>query len=83
MTKEEIREKAIKYCETQYRHYNTSIAGAFIDGAEWMQKKMIEKAVEWLSNNMFHSINYGVQINGTCISDFIERFKKAMQDESK
>ena len=60
-----------------------SVQEGFVKGAEWMQEKMIEKAVEWLSNNMFHSINNGVQINGTCISDFIERFKKAMQDESK
>ena len=51
--------------------------------AERTKREMIEKAAEWLSNNMFHSINNGVQINGTCVSDFIERFKQAMQDESK
>ena len=56
---------------------------AFIDGAEWMQEKMIEKAAEWLSNNMFHSINNGVQINGTCVSDFVEKFKQTMEDESR
>lgn len=56
---------------------------AFIDGAEWMQEKMIEKAAEWLSNNMFHSVNNGVQINGTCVSDFVEKFKQTMEDESK
>lgn len=60
-----------------------SVQDHFIAGAEWMQKRMVEKAVEWLSNNMFHSINNGVQINGICVSDFIERFKQAMQDESK
>lgn len=51
--------------------------------AERTKREMIEKAAEWLSNNMFHSINNGVQINGTCVSDFIERLKQAMQDESR
>lgn len=51
--------------------------------AERTKREMIEKAAEWLSNNMFHSINNGVQINGICVSDFVGRFKKAMQDESK
>lgn len=51
--------------------------------AERTKREMIKKAVEWLSNNMFHSINNGVQINGICVSDFIGRFKQAIQDESK
>ena len=51
--------------------------------AERTKRNMIEKAEKWLSNNMFHSINNGVQINGICVSDFIGRFKHAMQDESR
>lgn len=51
--------------------------------AERTKREVIKKAVEWLSNNMFHSINHGIQINGLCVSDFVGRFKKAMQDESK
>ena len=51
--------------------------------AERTKKEVIEKAVEWLSNNMFNSINNGVIINGYCVSDFIGRFKHAMQDESR
>ena len=49
--------------------------------AERTKREMIKKAAEWLSNNMFNSINNGVIINGYCVSDFIGRFKKAMQDE--
>lgn len=49
--------------------------------AERTKREMIKKAAEWLSNNMFHSVNNGVQINGTCVSDFVEKFKQAMQDE--
>jgi uncharacterized protein (UPF0297 family) len=51
--------------------------------AERTKREVIEKAAKWLSNNMFNSINNGVQINGYCVSDFIGRFKQAMQDESK
>lgn len=51
--------------------------------ADRTKREMIEKAVEWLSNNMFNSINNGVIINGYCVSDFIGRFKRAMQDESR
>lgn len=60
-----------------------SVQEGFVKGAEWMQEKMIEKAVEWLGNNMFHSVNNGIQINGIHIWDFLEKFKRAMQDESK
>ena len=49
---------------------------------ERTKREMIEKAKKWLSNNMFNSINNGVIINGYCVSDFIGRFKKAMQDEN-
>ena len=51
--------------------------------AERTKREVIEKAAKWLSNNMFNSINNGVIINGYCVSDFIGRFKHAMQDESK
>lgn len=50
---------------------------------ERAKREMIEKAEKWLSNNMFNSINNGVIINGYCVSDFVGRFKYAMQDESK
>lgn len=62
---------------------DANVQDHFIAGAEWMQERMIEKAAEWLSNNMFHSINNGVQINGTCVSDFVEKFKQTMEDESR
>lgn len=48
--------------------------------AERTKREIIEKAVKWLSNNMFHSINNGIQINGFCVSDFVERFKQAMEE---
>ena len=81
MTKEEIRQAAQDWDGSGMA--TPAEEGAFIKSAEWMQEKMIEKAAEWLSNNMFLSINNGVQINGTCVSDFVEKFKQAMQDESR
>lgn len=76
--KEKLNEKAVGTYDANYPRRK-----AFVAGAEWMQDRTIEKAVEWLSNNMFHSINNGVQINGTCVSDFVEKFKQAMEDESR
>lgn len=81
MTKEEIIQAAQDWDGSGMA--TPAEEGAFIAGAEWMQERMIEKAENWLGNNMFNSINNGVIINGYCVSDFIERFKKAMQDESK
>ena len=81
MTKEEIRQAAQDWDGSGLA--TPAEEGAFIAGAEWMKKRMIEKAENWLSNNMFHSINNGVIINGYCVSDFIEKFKQAMQDESR
>ena len=78
MTKEEIRQAAQDWDGSGMA--TPAEVGAFIKSAEWMQKRMIEKATEWLSNNMFHSINNGVQINGICVSHFIERFKQAMEE---
>jgi hypothetical protein len=86
MTKEEIRQAAQKEFAYQFEIGSKApleVREGFIKGAEWMQERMIEKAENWLGNNMFNSINNGVIINGYCVSDFIERFKKAMQDESR
>ena len=90
MTKEEIRQAAQKEFAYQLEIGSKApleVREGFIKGAEWMQERtkmeVIEKAADWLSSNMFNSINNGVIINGYCVSDFIGRFKKAMQDESR
>ena len=86
MIKEEIRQAAQKEFAYQFEIGSKApleVREGFIKGAEWMQEKMIEEAGKWLSNNMFNSINNGVIINGYCVSDFIGRFKQAMQDESE
>ena len=57
---------------------------AFLDGVNWMEEKMIEKAVEWLDNNVdkycFNSggkFEYIPKVGRKMLEDF----KQAMQDE--
>lgn len=45
----------------------------FIDGAEWMQKKMIEKAIQWLFENVYDYLNPEDQ-------ERVEAFRKYMED---
>lgn len=48
--------------------------------AERTKREIIEKAVKWLCDNMFYSINNGIQIDAVCISHFIGRFRQAMEE---
>lgn len=48
--------------------------------AERTKREIIEKAVKWLGDNMFYSINNGIQIDAVCISHFIRRFRQAMEE---
>lgn len=48
--------------------------------AERTKREIIEKAVKWLGDNMFYSINNGIQIDAVCISHFIGRFRQAMEE---
>mgnify|MGYP003288542480 CR=1 FL=1 len=51
----------------------------FIQGAEWADKTMIEKACKWLSNN---KDNYIIDIEGETLIDeqIITDFHKAMEE---
>ena len=84
MTKEEIRQAAQDWDGSGMA--TPAEEGAFIKGAEWMQERMIEKAVEWLDKNVdsycFNTGNryeYIPKVGGKMLEDF----KQAMQDESK
>ena len=46
---------------------------AFIDGAEWMQSELIEKAVEWFKHQK-------EEIGISWFDDFEIRFRKAMKE---
>lgn len=53
--------------------YNRDEYGSFIQGAEWADRTMIDKACEWL-------IQQEEMIGISFENDFIERFKKAMEE---
>ncbi len=46
---------------------------AFIDGAQWIQSELIEKAVEWFKNQK-------EEIGISWYDDFEIRFRKAMEE---
>ena len=55
---------------------------SFVDGAEWMQKKMIDKACEILENV---TVTYNKRFFGKCEenafdADFINEFRQAMEE---
>jgi hypothetical protein len=82
MTKEEIRQAAQDWDGSGMA--TPAEEGAFVAGAEWMKERVIEKAADWFQDYLF-DVGYPddwlrdsrVLVSGR------DRFKKAMQDESK
>lgn len=57
-----------------YRDVNESdLVDAFIDGAQWMQSELIEKAVEWFKHQK-------EEIGISWFDDFEIRFREAMEE---
>lgn len=50
------------------------ITDAFVDGAEWAQKYLINKACEWLQSDLEGTLGYYATV------DFINDFRKAMEE---
>ena len=55
----------------------SDIQEAFVQGAQWADKTMIEKAVEWLQK-YFVEDHYGMSPSGFCV--FADMFIKAMEE---
>ena len=56
---------------------------AFKAGAQWQEKKLTKKAVKWLTNNKEHPF-IGCedhQLAGYLTDNFIENFRKAMEED--
>lgn len=72
---EEIKDFAVKRfgCECNESQFMLSKIQACIVGAKWADKTMIDKACEWL-------LHQEEMIGISFESDFIERFKKAMEE---
>lgn len=77
---EEIRRAAgnvaIRDNKGQYAHgfLMQALREAFTEGAEWADRTMIERACQWLKENLDDYLDVGVTF---LVSDF----KKAMQNE--
>lgn len=56
-----------------YRISSRDIKEAFEEGAEWMQKTMIDKATQWLFENVYDYTNPEDQ-------ERVEAFRKAMEE---
>lgn len=78
MTRREEIVKATKECRKDYvglgRHITSDdIADAFEEGAYWADKTMIEKATQWLFENVYDYLNPEDQ-------ERVESFRKAMKE---
>lgn len=47
--------------------------------AEWQKQQMVEKAVEWIQNNIAKEFCFDEDLRAS-IPEFIEEFKKAIED---
>lgn len=79
--KEQIEKAAFEHINSDaVSPMNMQLAfGDFINGAEWADKTMIEKACEWIKENF---VNYtGVDVSPYYIYDdeFVEDFRKEME----
>lgn len=95
MTKEEITIAAQKEFAHQIEIGSKaplSVQEGFINGAEWMQERMIEKAVKWLRGEMYYRDESSGRVCWgkietfwayDSLDEFINDFKQAMQDENK
>ena len=75
----------IGYCDMGDIDYNCGYREAFVKGAEWGERAMIEKAIAWLNENAegYAFAEYsGDELTGETVicEGFIEDFKKAMEE---
>lgn len=78
MTKEEIRQAAQDWDGSGMA--TPAEEGAFIAGAEWMQERMIEKAVEWIRTNWREYINGPDKDGCIAFAHWENDFRKAMEE---
>ena len=90
MTREEITsskayqasKEALKYYNEHYQDKDIDLTDAFEAGAEWADETLIEKACEWLENNVNNYIiidDYLGKVQPKISSSMFDNFKKAME----
>lgn len=55
---------------------------AFTEGARWADRTMIERACQWLQTAIYLDYENSIEHRYESMEEFINHFKKAMQDES-
>ena len=74
------REKQIEK-EAKRVSHNTDEYCSFIEGAEWADKTIIDKAVKWLQENTYkHVDDRRLSMLFSSQNEMIESFRKAMNE---
>lgn len=89
MTNEEKAEKIVAKYEEEYNDPCNSLFDDFeniaIEMAEWKEQQMIKKACKWLKSNLITIVTddyiYTASIHNISREEFIEQFKKAMEEQ--
>ena len=73
--REEIEQQAKSYTLAVFDELDdfSDVTQAYIDGAEWMQETMIDKATQWLFENVYDYLIPEDQ-------ERVESFSKAMEE---
>lgn len=77
--REIAKEKSYEQCHVNDECDRELYIDAFTDGAKWAVKTIIEKACNWLEDTDF-DMEYWDSEEGFCKRDFIEDFRKAMEE---
>ena len=80
--KEEIEQEAKNYCKGDTFGDSCMEKPAFVTGAQWADKTMIEKASRWLKDNVNHFCYISAHSGDAKINEFVlaEEFEKAMEE---
>lgn len=81
MTQEEIKKRLFEISTSNFNSvvdFGAYSAG-YMDGAKWADRTMLEKACEWLDENMN---DVGIRfMRGDEIKDIVDLFRKAMKGD--
>lgn len=80
MTRQEERKQAAQQRYSGESQYQVAKAQAFLTGARWADKTMIDKACEWLSKSLYYSQYREGCFNTESFEEFVNEFRKAMEE---
>ena len=79
--KDNVMDAAIEYCSGN-KGADARVRAGFVMGAHWQEERLIDKACEWLLDNIrYYSTNtLGTEYQGVAVS-MVQEFRKAMKAE--